>query len=66
MTNPCLKDYGFYKVEDTFSAYQNINQYISGILGLDDPEIQNIDDEHMKIKRGFDSWSFKKLPTKRR
>ena len=64
--NPCLKNYNFFRQRDTFNAYQDISMYISGILGLNDPDIVHISDEDMKSQKGFDDWSFKKLPTKKR
>jgi len=65
-TNACLKDLHFQAIKDPYSAYQEIEQYISGILGLNDPETVHIADEYLAKQKGFDEWSFKKLPTKRR
>jgi len=65
-TNPVLKDLKFYKIKDTVTTYQDINQYISGILGLNDKEIVHISDKDMKDQKGFYEYSFKTLPTKKR
>ena len=65
-TNPNLAKYKFYKIKDTVTAYQDINQYISGILGLNDKEIVHISDKDMKSQKGFYEYSFKTLPTKKR
>lgn len=62
--NPQLKEYNFQRVKDPFTAYQEISQYISGVLGVNAPKTVLISDESMRDKKGFDSWSFKKRPTK--
>ena len=58
--NPCLEDWKFQKVKDPYTAYQEIAQYISGVLGIDSPETVSISDEEMKWEKGFDDWSFKR------
>ena len=58
--NPCLKEYGFVKIKDPFTAFQDIMQYISGVLGVGEPNIIEISNEDMRDKKGFDKWSFKK------
>lgn len=63
--NPCLKDIQFYKVHDAYSAFQEISMFM-GSLGKDAPEMDNIADEHRIAGHGFDKFSFRKLPTKRR
>lgn len=60
--NPSLKDLEFFKVEDPFSAYQKIYQYISGVLGISTNELLEISDEDMKAEKGFFEWSFKTPP----
>lgn len=64
-TNKCLKDYSFYKCVDTFTAFQEIEMYLGGVLGADAPEMATIDDIYMRDKKGFNEMSFKKRPTKR-
>jgi hypothetical protein len=66
ITNPNMRDYKFFKQKDTFSAYQEISMYISGILGLNDQDIVHISDRDMKDQKGFYEYSFKTLPTKKR
>lgn len=63
---PQLKEFGFQKMMDPFTAYQEIEMFLSGILGMNDPETVHIDDKHMAQQKGFDDWSFKKLPTKKK
>jgi len=52
--NPKLSDYGFYKVKDTFSAYQEISQYISGVLGVNKKDLIEVSNKDQIIKKGFD------------
>jgi hypothetical protein len=40
--------------------------FLGGVIGKSNCYEQNIDDESMKHKKGFDDMSFKKLPTKKR
>ena len=64
--NPMLRRYKFQRKIDPITAYQEIEMFMSGVLGLDDPETVDIGDEYLAQQKGFDKWSFKKLPTKRR
>ena len=64
--NPCLKDINFQQVLDPYTAFQEIYMYISGVLGTNENDMVDISDKDMLKKRGFDKWSFKKLPTKRK
>jgi len=63
--NPNLKDYKFYKVVDSFTAFQEIQMYISGVLGAGEKEIIEVDDKYKIPQHGFDKWSFRKKPTKK-
>ncbi len=60
--NQNLKEQSFYKIYDTFTAYQEIDMFLSGILGGQSPKIIELDDSMRKAKHGFDDWSFKKHP----
>lgn len=64
--NPNLKKQSFYKIYDTFTAYQEIDMFLSGILGGQSPKIIELDDLMRKAKHGFDKWSFKKHPQKKK
>jgi len=66
LLNPILKDIQFYKVFDSYRAFQEISMFISGIMGGKSPPTIEISDEIRKEKHGFDKWSFKKEPTKRK
>lgn len=61
-----LKDYEFYRIFDTQSAFQEIHQYISGVLGVGNPHVPVPDDVTMRDIKGFDDKSFKKEPGKKR
>lgn len=55
-----LDDFIFYTVKDTFSAYQEISMYISGVLGNIESSQENIPDDIMRDMKGFNDWSFKR------
>jgi hypothetical protein len=52
--NPCLKDYKFYKVKNVAQAFQDIQMYISGVLGASTNPMINISNKDMIVKKGFD------------
>lgn len=60
--NPILKNYEFYKVFETFTAFQEISMFIGGVLGSGEKDIIEISDKHKIAKHGFDKWSFRKEP----
>lgn len=64
--NPCLRVWEFAKVKDPVTAFQEVHQYLSGVLGNKENEMVKISDKHKAQARGFDKWSFKNLPGKKR
>lgn len=59
--NPVLKDYQFYRIKDTFTAFQEIQQYISGVIGVSNMEEKPVDDKYKILAAGFDlKTSFRK------
>lgn len=64
--NEILADYQFYKVVDTFTAFQELAGYISGVLGGQSPKMVDISNDDMIHKKGFDNMSFKKAPGKKK
>ncbi|MFW6246988.1 MAG: hypothetical protein ACOC22_02310 [bacterium] len=61
--NPVLKDYQFYKVFDSFTAFQEIQMYVSGVLGVGENPMIEISDKDKITQHGFDpKWSFRKEP----
>ena len=62
-TNPCLKDFMFFHVEDSFTTFQEIDMYLGGVLGTAHPPMVQISDIDMKQKKGFGhKYAFKKRP----
>jgi hypothetical protein len=63
--NPRLKDFKFEKVIDPYQAFQELEMYISGVLGVGEHPTVKISDKNKIIEHGFDyKWSFRKEPTK--
>ncbi len=59
--NPCLKNYDFHKFMDVFTIFQEIEMYISGVIGVNTKPIVEISDKHKIIGHGFDfKYSFRK------
>ena len=63
--NARLTDRKFYKLVDTYSAFQEISSFVAG-LAVPLKDIPKISDIDMRDAKGFDGWSFRKEPTKRR
>jgi len=62
VTNPKLKSYRFAKVKDPYTAFQEIAMYISGVLGVKEPDTLPISDEVKAQQRGFFNMSFRTRP----
>jgi len=60
ITNPPLKDYEFYKVQDSFAAFQEIQTFMGGVLGTGEKEIVEIEDKYKISQHGFDNKSFRR------
>ena len=63
--NPCLKDLDFAKVVDPYTAFQELEAYISGVLGAAHPKLIEITNDDMRDKKGFDKYSFRSNKHKR-
>ena len=60
LINPCLKDYGFERIKDSFTAFQEISMYLSNIL-VEQKETAVVEDKFRIEKHGFDlKTSFRK------
>ena len=59
--NPCLKDLEFFRVMDAFATFQELSAWIGGVL-TNNPEPIPVSDKVRIQQRGFDEWSFRKLP----
>jgi len=66
IVNPILKEFKFYRLFDTFSAYQEIAMFLSGVLGWPENATVDISDTDMRDSKGFDEWSFKNLPSNKK
>lgn len=64
VTNPCLKDFQFYRVKDAFTVYQELDMFISGVLGHPGVPLIEITDKDRIQQHGFDKWSFRKQGVK--
>lgn len=51
--NPKLKDFGFDRIKDSFSAFQEISMYLSNIL-VEQKEVAEIEDKFRIEQHGFD------------
>lgn len=52
--NGCLKDYEFFRIKDAFSAYMELDMYMSGVLGSVGNPMVSISDKDKIYKHGFD------------
>jgi hypothetical protein len=62
--NHNLNDYQFYKVFDTFQAFQEVQMFISNVL-TGEKEIIVVEDKYKITQHGFNKWSFRKESTKK-
>lgn len=57
-----LKDVQFYKAVDAYTAFQEIEMWIGGVLPRPgNPMVVITDDKVKAAKHGFDQWSFRKM-----
>lgn len=64
--NDRLNQYEFAKVVDPFTAYQELSMYVGNNLVEQKDPNPYISDELKAESHGFDKWSFRTLPTKKR
>lgn len=57
--NPTLKEFDFYKIFDTYSAYQEISMFL-GSLAFPEKPIPVISDKDLAFAKGFDKHSFRR------
>ena len=61
--NVKLSDYDFYKKFDTYTAYQELDMWISGILAYPQNIMLEVEDKIKLTKHGFDNkYSFRTRP----
>ena len=64
--NPVLKDIKFMKAVDTYTAFQEIHMFLSGVLGVGEPMTAEVGNDDRIKQRGFDKCSFRKPPGKKK
>lgn len=65
--NGNLGEVQFYRVFDPYQALQEIQMYITGVLGVNNKPMIEISDKHKIVGHGFDpKYSFRKEPEKKR
>jgi hypothetical protein len=64
--NAMLKDVAFFKVLDAWQAFQELEMFLGGIAAPENRPPVAISDKDRIAQRGFDRYSFRKAPTKRR
>lgn len=57
-----LKDLQFAKVLDPYTIYQELSMWVGGVLPKQGNDTVEIADKDKIAKRGFDKWSFRKMP----
>jgi hypothetical protein len=62
--NGSLKELEFFRLLDTYTAFQEIAMFLGG-LAVPLKEIPEVPDKIMVGVKGFDQWSFRTPPTKR-
>jgi hypothetical protein len=61
IVNPCLKDYAIQKVIDPYSAFQEIDMFLGGVLGSIEKDGPPMTDVQKVSSHGMDpKWSFRK------
>ncbi len=63
--NPQLKPLNFQKIQDPYTAYQNIFQFVAGTLNRAENKMVKISDADKIAKHGFDKWSFRQKGPKK-
>jgi hypothetical protein len=58
--NTKLRDIEFYKVVNTFRAFQDLSMFIGGVMGGKSPVMVEVSDKDRIAKHGFDKFSFRK------
>lgn len=60
----CLKEFGFMKVMDPYTIYQELSMYVGGLAFPGNPTVK-ISDKDMAVKKGFGhKYAFRKEPGK--
>ena len=62
---PQLKQYKFAKAVQPMPAFQEISMYLGKLNAVEDNTV-TIEDKYLAQGKGFDCYSFKKMPSKRK
>lgn len=62
---PRLQALDFHKFKDPYTTYQDIFQYVSGVLNHPETKMVKISDKDKIHKHGFDKWSFRQKGPKK-
>ena len=57
--NPVLSEFEFYKVLDPYTAYQEIDMFIGGVLANVENNMIEVDEQHRLTGHGYDQDSFR-------
>ena len=57
-----LREMEFYRLFDTYTAFQEIQMYTDGVLGFSNPHVPVPDDKTLAEVKGFDKHSFRREP----
>jgi len=60
-SNVNLRELGFPKVMDPYTAFQEISMFIGGVLGNHEKEVTELTEKDRIQQHGFDKWSFRKM-----
>lgn len=60
--NPILREIEFFRYMDAFTTYQELAQYVGGVLSNTSTPPEKVSDEDKRDMHGFDKWSFKTMP----
>lgn len=63
--NPSLKALNYQSQKDPYTAFQDISQFVGGVLNGKENQMVQIKNSDKIAKHGFDKWSFRKLPSKK-
>jgi hypothetical protein len=64
VSNGYLADFQFFRMFESFAAYQELDMFVSGTLPQSTVPTITISDKDKIRKHGFDKFSFRKMPTK--
>lgn len=64
--NTSLQDVAFFKLFDAYTAFQELDMFVGGVMTREGNPMAGISDTDLRDKKGFDKMSFKKYPTKKR